>query len=440
MKRVVPYISLIIFFLLPILYSIGITYFIFGLVISIGVIFLSPTNLEGYLSRTFYWSFSFFGVSIYGMKIFDFVLLIGIVLILIKNKKIYFNNNILLLLPFFLYIVFFWFVFELFQIRNTNYDDLGSTLELFRYVLAFIAVVLFSQLKTNYLGMKKWIDTFAIGVIMQAIVMLRTVGVQSYQSQSQSSILSVDLFSIDPLNPNSEVRISGFFSDPNKMMAFFSILLLIRVAYILLNNKNGNIWKYGSFIYILGILISLSRTGVIIAGAYTLVFLIGRIFKNNLKVDMIFIGVSVVSGIIVLLFKEMLITKVNSIFVEILSFFGRSRTAEIDSNVTSDTRVLIWKQAINYISQRPIFGNGLLSESYLLPIPTHNTLMQQLLDSGIIGTFLYFFSTFTLLMRQFGISLVLILVGIPMIFLDLGNFRIIFVLIGISLQIPRGKQ
>ncbi|MDI6496229.1 O-antigen ligase family protein [Leuconostoc lactis] len=433
MKKVLPYMSLITFFLLPLLYSRGVAYFILGLIFSFGVIFLTPTNFEGYLSRIFYWAFSFFGVSIFGMKLFDIVLLLGIVFILFKNKKLYFNTNIIFLLPFFLYIIVFWFVFGLFQ--NTHYENPGATLELFRYLLALLAIVVFSQLKTNFSKMIKWIDILAVGVIVQAIVMLRLVGIQSYSS----NILSVDLFSIDPMNPNSEVRISGFFSDPNKMMAFFSILLLIRIAYLLLSDKNSNIWDYKSFIYILGTLISLSRTGVIIAALYTLLFCLGKIFKDNVKIDMVFIGISIGLGLILILLKDFILTKISLIFSEILSFFGRNRTAEIDSNVASDTRVLIWKQASNYIIQRPIFGNGLLSESYLLPIPTHNTFMQQLLDNGIVGTFLYFFSIFTLLMRQFGISLVFILIGIPMMFLDLGNFRIIFALIGISLRIPRGK-
>lgn len=415
---------------MPIAYKIGIPAFMLALFLSSGIVWSTADNIDELLSRLFFWSFSFFGISFAGIKIFDISLMLGLFLFLIKERQIKMRKELLVILPFFMYISFMWLSSDGdFIVQNEN---AGPGTELLRYLFAGVALFLFYQLRPNFKKMVYWLDLLVTAIVVQALLMF---GMQDLKSVSDG-IIQVSLYSVDALNVNSEARISAFFSDPNKMMAFFSILVLIRVAYLRLVDENYLKFDKFLILYLLGVILSLSRTGVIVVALFLLWFIVNIVIRTSSFANFlfwIFIGILI---LFYLLFKDLLLQLMSSFFRFILSVFGRTRTATIDSNVATDSRVIIWKQAFQYIVERPILGYGLLSESRLLPMPTHNTFIQQLMDNGIVGTILYFVPTLLRIAREINFAVVMIFLVVPMSFLDLGNFRIIFVLLGV-LYIPR---
>jgi len=257
--------------------------------------------------------------------------------------------------------------------------------------------------------------------------------VQGSLTAAESSVgpVSIQVFSDD-----SESRISAFFSDPNKMMCYFLILLLIRILLeTAIHGKNIK-WHWQYLIYLIGAVISLARTSVISVILFILLFLCYRyLFKNNIQIgNFLLFMVTLIVFLLIIQFQTAFFTWIDHFFASVLEVFGRTRTAQIDGNMTTDSRVLVWREAFNYIKQSPLFGNGLLSESNLLPIPTHNTVIQLLLDTGLIGILLYITGIFRPILEVVPFWLVLATMIIPMLFLDLGNFRLIFVVLGIAMQ------
>lgn len=76
-------------------------------------------------------------------------------------------------------------------------------------------------------------------------------------------------------------------------------------------------------------------------------------------------------------------------------------------DVTQDDRLIYWKQAINFSRQKSLIGHGLnsfvlvfrnqASSDISVARYVHNEFLQTLTDTGLIGSFLYFLSFFTLL-------------------------------------------
>lgn len=431
MSNVFFWLAMLIYSLLPVAYRAGEPIFLTALIFSVGIVFFKTDNVDEVISRLFFWSFSFFGVAFGGLKLFDISLLVGVVSYLLVKKSIRLTQALIIFFPFFAFITI------TSMLRNDNVFVQGTggspMLELLRYGFAAIALFLFFQMRPTYKSMISWLDKISIAIIIQAVIMFFIPGLSSIET----GFLQVDLFTIDSLNPNSEARISAFFSDPNKMMAFFSVLLLVRFAYTALMSATSDMnYDKRTFIYIIGVLLSLSRTGVIVAVLYTFLFILNKIISSRVVTNMIFWFALILGAFSFLIMKDTIIKNINALFTSVLTIFGRARTANIDSNVTTDTRVLIWKQASQYIAQRPIIGNGLLSESRLLPIPTHNTFVQQLLDNGTVGMLLYFLPILYMAFKKLNVALVTVLLFVPMAFLDLGNFRIVFVFLGL-LFIPR---
>ena len=96
---------------------------------------------------------------------------------------------------------------------------------------------------------------------------------------------------------------------------------------------------------------------------------------------------AVISFLIFSLFAVLILYLVPDIFPRIL-----------DSNSTTNNRILIWDSAIQFIKIRPLFGHGFLSYEHLHQLygslwenahHTHNFLFEPILNFGIIGAALF---------------------------------------------------
>ncbi|WP_304055633.1 O-antigen ligase family protein [Levilactobacillus namurensis] len=414
------------YILLPMAYAKSIPLFFIMLILSVGLAMYRATTISQKVFQLYIWSFSFFGLSIFGVKLFDWVALISLLYIILARKKIFINMNFLYLVPFYFYITIQCIVLIM---QNYEYEN-NVILELVRYILAILTGFVFSQLSLKNAESKKWLDNFSILVILQAIIMYVLQTRYAVNVSSNLKYISIQLFS-----DNNESRISAFFSDPNKMMTFFFVLLFIRLV-LILNDKHKIQWTNSFFIYLVGAVLSLSRTSVISVVLFLSGYVLYRvIFKNSSSLATFSVlVVGIIFLVMISYFKAELLHVGNVFFDYVLQLFGRTRTVMIDSSLATDSRVEVWKDAYIYIKQSPIFGNGLLSEESLLPIPTHNTVIQLLLDTGILGLLLYFVGVLLPIFKRTPSWIAITLLIIPMLFLDLANFRLIFVLLGIILQ------
>lgn len=409
---------------LPLAYSKSVPVFIMMLIISAGVSVYKTENLEQKIFKLYIWSFSFFGVSLGGIKIFDWITILSFFFFVLVRKKVLVSRKLFLLFPFYLFVIIQCIMLGLLGDAHTS----NMFIELVRYILALFTFYLFFQLRSGIIKVIGWMDFFSIIVILQAVGMFI---VQRYFSlQDVKGLFTVQVFS-----DQSESRISAFFSDPNKMMVFFCCMLLIRIYFSFESGEKFH-WSRAYYIYLVGAVISLSRTSIIIAILFLLGYFLFQVIFRSTKFLGGVIALLALVGLFVIVtyFKTPFLALVNGIFVHVLDVFGRSRTVEIDSNVTSDSRVEVWKTALPFIKNHLFFGNGLLSEESLLPIPTHNTVMQLMLDTGLIGTILYFVGVIVPIARKIPVWIVLTLLLVPMLFLDLANFRLIFVILGFILQ------
>lgn len=417
---------------LPIMYAKSIGLFAAVMFFSIILTIQKSNNLDTWLFKLYIWSFAFFGVSIGGLKLSDVVLIVSCMLLIIRKGKLVVNSKMLLIIPFFLYL---FLQMGYFYLARDSYLS-NMLLELSRYALALLTGLFFYQLQVNRGSLIKWLDKFCGLVSLQALVM--------YLVQTKATIANIDsgrLLAVSVFSDTTESRISAFFSDPNKMMAFFLLVLVIRIL-IEFKDKRAFNWHWQYWLYLLGALISLSRTSVIVVAMFLLFYAFyEKIFKKeNLLGTSVMLLLLVVFAAVGLLFKTTFVSTINDVFDGVLALFGRDRTLTIDSNVTSDSRVLVWRSALSYIEQRPIFGNGLASELHLLPIPTHNSVVQLLLDTGIVGLVLYTIGLFNGVIKRIPGWVVVSLVVIPMFFLDLANFRLIFVMWSLAMKTDRFEK
>lgn len=103
-----------------------------------------------------------------------------------------------------------------------------------------------------------------------------------------------------------------------------------------------------------------------------------------------------------------------------------------------DNRVYVWGKAIQFISQKPFWGNGWLAYQSLLPYPTHNTIVSLLLDGGafVLTAYLYTFGPL-FSNKRFGATISCVI--LPMLLLDLGNYRVLFLLLALIMLPSKGK-
>lgn len=87
---------------------------------------------------------------------------------------------------------------------------------------------------------------------------------------------------------------------------------------------------------------------------------------------------------------------------------------------------------------KPLFGNGIFSERTLLPYPTHNTIIQLLLDYGIVGLAIYVIAVMKIVLKHMNVVNWILLLLIPSLVLDLANYNCIFFVFAITLQEYKG--
>ena len=178
-------------------------------------------------------------------------------------------------------------------------------------------------------------------------------------------------------------RAIAFFPDPHVFSFYLGAILPFALFLYIKTNKN--IWLLTSIIILLADLFTFSRGGQIalIAGFLVFVFVSNKYTKTK--------------------FKHML-QVVVVISILILSTFGSSFYDRFSSSFdmkdnSASHRIVLWKQAFQNFLENPIIGVGLgayphavdKSADYRKPIYVHNTFLDILVESGVIGVFFFLF-------------------------------------------------
>ena len=223
----------------------------------------------------------------------------------------------------------------------------------------------------------------------------------------------------------SELRMNGFFSDPNKYMAFCLAMMFIVEIWM----QNGKLKNWTIVILCISSLISMSRTAILSLLAYLFFKVIKITLQKSRILTVILCGV-IISAVVLFVFNPMILNSLlNYLFVTSSKLMGRELTLSVNMNFQSDNRILIWEQAIELIKKQPLIGYGWNSIREMLPYPTHNTVLELLMDSGIIGLLCYLFLMSKLLFNKY-YEYTIPFVWIPMLLLDMGGYRVLFLLLG----------
>lgn len=378
---------------------------------------------------------SFFGVSVLGIKLYNWIVIIEFIILLLKKKILSINNNI------YIYALFITYVVINTIIRSNELNINASLLSIGRLIFAFLALVVYSQSMFSEVDIKslvKNIDFFMMLLCIQTMVMKVCYNVLGVLNGFDSIFFKVsvygDISSLQAMN-GLESRGTGFFSDPNKLLCFIILLLCLRCTL----SKSIKFDKAYLF-YIIGMALTGSRLSYIVIVIFLIFKLLERIFKNTIIAFLNSLLVVVIIGLIVMLFNVPLNDILGQLSNRLLSLIGRSSSVNSSSDITSDNRFYIWNYALPYIKNHWIIGNGLASESTLLPFTTHNTVIYLLLDTGIIGTILYFVFVLNVFYKYIGLINFIIFLLIPFMFLDLVDYNVIFFVMGICMALGEAKK
>lgn len=156
-------------------------------------------------------------------------------------------------------------------------------------------------------------------------------------------------------------------------------------------------------VYFVGMLLSLSfifmtekRSASIFAPFCVIIFLLVFKRKKITKKGLMTIAVMGIGAVFILRFLNMRMSIFNSLIEKTMLLF-----AEHD---VSNGRLSLWHDAINRFCQNPILGIGVKSFYNSTGLDVHNTYIQILTETGIIGMLLFTFALGTMLKNVFSIS------------------------------------
>ena len=296
-----------------------------------------------------------------------------------------------------------------------------------RYIISIILVFNVINLEFNFDEIDNDIIHITLANMYNAIVVYILIGLGRVQNIS-TSIISTSTYIY-----KGEVRLNGFFTDPNKYMLY--CMCLIFIAEIFISNKNKK--NIIILLAMISAVISMSRTSLICFGVYFIIKIFKVLRKKSFALFYIGIGLSLIIAIILILNPGIINNLVENIFVNTAKLLGRQNTLKVNTSVENDNRVRIWTMAIQYIKNKPFIGYGWLANEYLLPYPTHNTILSLMLDGGILMLIAYLYA-FIPLFRNKRLDVVVPYILIPLFLLDLGNYRLWYLLLG--LIIKKGKN
>lgn len=403
------YLNLFLIIMVPVCFTISKPLLFLNIILQLFLLFRRSKNWETFAFISILWSFLFSGISFSGIRLYDIVLIVGL-FHLIFSKKIRMPKGYTAGLICFMASIFFVFACRI---------DANSLLELSRYIFCSGYFLLFANLDLKKIFLKNHLVEICFANIYYAISIYIQITKGVFKNMT-SNYISTDVYIY-----SSEVRMNGFFTDPNKYMIF--CLAILFIVELLLKNREKHMCVC---IILTSLVLSFSRTALICIAVYIACEILVWIRNKGQQLFNFSVFVIIILAIVAVLFKQQIVEIVNALYGFTATILGRERTLQVNPTFSQDNRVFVWKLAFQYIKENWIFGHGFLSYENLLPFPTHNTFVSLLLDGGII-LLVPFINLFKKLILNSRFDLTISCIMIPMIFLDIGNYRMLYALIGI---------
>lgn len=181
--------------------------------------------------------------------------------------------------------------------------------------------------------------------------------------------------------------------DPN-----ISCITLSMFFFMFKLGEKNKINKFGKYITLLCIILTMSRGAYL---AVVIAFFIEYIFNKDNKTKKISFFKNSIK-ILFLIFAVFLIFKIFSDNMIVRYIIARFDTAFSDGG---SGRVVLWKKAFEIFSEKPFFGVGINKlHTYLGNVHVHNTYLQVLGETGLIGFIIYMIFMSSILEKSINIA------------------------------------
>ena len=410
-------------FINPVIYILNANFLLMMILIEILILMRQKEERESKFWKIFLLGYSYFGVDILGIKLYDLVVLFGIPIFIKKRKHILNKSTIIDIYILIIYIIYLTIILVKSYLNGNNIAEYA------RYIFCFALIIL------------SWITLYDKKVIEKVLLFIRVMALKVIISGIMIGILGVNglieyIYTSKLLNVKihsiiSEFRITAFFSDPNKMFLFLLSLLIIYELYMYKKDKNNKVFDSTNIILIIGSLISLSRTALLIVFTYILLKVIyAKILRNNSKNIIIMdILISIIIIVAFVFLKNILVEIIDYIILSITKILGRDSTISHTSSLLNDSRIISSKFALASLSSNWVVGLGFEAWSELYYMPPHNTVVSILQETGIIGLTLWI-SLFRKIILKVPAYIYVPLFLIPLLTFDLQTYRFIYILLG----------
>ena len=261
--------------------------------------------------------FVYSSVSFAGLRFYDWIIIFSFVYVFINRRGYVAIPVRLLIFSTSIFLVF------LFHGMETN-----EILEVVRYFVSILLIVVVLNTKPDMNLISESIIRICKVTLYNAIIvfaMIQLGRVHNYMS----SFISTNVYIY-----SDEVRLNGFFSDPNKYMTFCLALLFIIDVFI----ENPTYKRNGILILSIATVLSMSRTALLCLGFY---FFVKLLLKLKDKSPVLFgcciITFSVVC-ILLLAAPDIINSIINELYTLAARVLGREHTLEINATMKDDNR------------------------------------------------------------------------------------------------------
>lgn len=333
-----------------------------------------------------------------------FFLLVSIVLSLIKNKNKIFADKWNLYLSFISILMIFSFAYKVFAINEKDIVNLiqGSWIDLFNWIPFFLFFYAFQE----YLATPKKRILFCKALIIGSVPVVFSCVTQYFFEWygPYTTFFGLITWYQKPFE-NTESGITGLFNNPNYTSYWLSTILPF-IFFLIEKNKTK---RHKSFLYLLSFLLILylliqtsSRNGILSISLSTLL-----IFSSKLILTILLLCFSIL--IITFLMQSILPLEVILIIDNLIPTKLINKIFYISENLSYLHRFDTYKNAILFISEKPLFGWGASTfailyylKSGLSPTThTHNIFLEIAHNYGLIVSFLFFIFVLNLIYKSY---------------------------------------
>ncbi len=293
-----------------------------------------------------------------------------------------------------------------------------ALVEVARIVASLGVFLLFASADGRGEGLPSVLAVAAAVAVFHSVAVLALMGASG--ANLDGAVLSTDVFFEE-----GELRLCGFFTDPNKYMSFLLVLLFCALG--------ARFERKGALVAVLCVasVSTGSRSALISLALLAAVAVMRRLAARDRRYAVaVALAVAALAVAVVAIGPA---TVMQRLYVLSAQLMGRDAALQVSPTFMQDNRMLVYISSCGLIARQPLLGYGWDAMS-LLPYPTHNTVLNVLMCGGVVllaayAAFLAPVARRLVRLRLLGFFATCVLV--PMMLLDLFDYRLLFFLFGV---------